>query len=70
MGVTCEELLFQPYSINEIGRRGTPAAIATGVPVTLLTHGHEFFRTGWVDRNGVIEVFLGCAHFQRYREAL
>ena len=35
-----------------------------------LTHGDEFFSRSWVDRYGIVEIFLGCAHFQCYREAL
>ena len=35
-----------------------------------LTHGDELFRCGRVNGNGVVEVFFGGAHFQRYRKAL
>ena len=36
----------------------------------VLPHRHKLFRGGWVDRHGIVEVFLGCAHLQRHREAL
>ncbi len=35
-----------------------------------LAHSDKLFRTGWVDSHSIIKVFLGRAHFQRYREAL
>ena len=38
--------------------------------LTLAPHGDKFFCRRLVNRNGVIEVFLGRAHFQRHREAL
>lgn len=37
---------------------------------TLTPHSNKLFRRRRVDRHGVVEVFLGRAHFQRHREAL
>src|SRR5882724_11296771 len=33
-------------------------------------HGDHLFRTGRMDGNGFVEVFLGRAHSQRHRESL
>ena len=35
-----------------------------------LFHGNQFFRTGWMQRYRVVEVFLGRTHSQRNRKAL
>ena len=35
-----------------------------------LTHGYEFFRTSWMNSNGIIKVSFGRAHLNSNRKTL